>query len=67
MAILKVIEVMADSSKSWEDATKNAVSHASKSVNHMKSAFVQSQSVVVKDGGVTDFRVNVKISFEVKD
>ncbi len=66
MAILKVIEVMADSSESWEDAAKNAVAHASKSINHIKSAFVQSQSVVVKDGGVTDYRVNVKISFEVK-
>ena len=66
MAILKVIEVMADSSKSWEDATENAVKHASKSVNHIKSAFVQSQSVVVKDGDVTDYRVNVKITFEVK-
>ncbi len=66
MAILKVIEVMADSSKSWEDATKNAVLHASKSVNHIRSAFVQSQSVVVKGADVTDFRVNVKITFEVK-
>jgi flavin-binding protein dodecin len=66
MAILKVIEVMADSSKSWEDAAKNAVEHASKSVKHIKSAFVQSQSVVVKDGDVTDYRVNVKITFEVK-
>ena len=65
MAILKVIEVMAESGKSWEEATRNAVSHASKSVKHIKSAFVQSQSVVVKDGGVTDFRVNVKITFEV--
>ena len=67
MGILKVIEVMADSNKSWEEATRNAVSHASKRVNHIKSAFVQSQSVVVKDGGVAGFRVNVKISFEVKD
>lgn len=57
---------MADSDKSWEDAAGNAVDHASKSVNHIKSAFVQSQSVVVKDGGVTAYRVNVKISFEVK-
>lgn len=66
MAILKVIEVMADSSKSWEDAARNAVLHASKSVKHIKSAFVQSQSVVVKDNNVTDYRVNVKITFEVK-
>ena len=65
--VVKIIELVGSSPQSWEDATKNAVSHASKSVNHIKSAFVQSQSVVVKDGGVTDFRVNVKISFEVKD
>lgn len=66
MAVLKVIEVMANSDKSWEDATRKAVTHASKSVKHIKSAFVQSQSVVVNNGEVEDFRVNVKITFEVK-
>ncbi len=66
MAVMKVIEVMASSDESWEDATKKAVSHASKSVNHIKSAFVQSQSVVVNEGEVSEFRVNVKINFEVK-
>ncbi len=66
MAIMKVIEVMANSSKSWEDATRKAVTHASKSVKHIKSAFVQSQSVVVNDDEVQEFRVNVKISFEVR-
>ena len=66
MSVLKVIEVLADSDKSWEDATKNAIKHASKTLNHIKSAFVQSQSVVVKDGDVAIFRVNVKITFEVK-
>lgn len=63
---MKVIEVMADSDKSWEDATKNAVKHAAKSVDQIKSAFVQSQSVVVDDGDVVRFRVNVKLTFEVK-
>ncbi|MET2983739.1 dodecin family protein [Aureibaculum conchae] len=66
MAVMKVIEVMANSDKSWEDATRKAVKHASKSVNHIKSVFVQSQSAVVKDGDVEEFRVNVKITFEVK-
>ena len=66
MAVMKVIEVMVSSSKSWEDATRKAVSHASKSVTDIKSAFVQSQSVVVNDGEVDEFRVNVKITFEVK-
>ncbi|MDP3313113.1 dodecin family protein [Lutibacter sp.] len=66
MAVLKVIEIMASSSKSWEEATRNAVAHATKSVNHIKSAFVQSQSVVVNDGEIEEFRVNVKITFEVR-
>ncbi len=66
MAVMKVIEVMSNSNKSWEDATKKAVAHASKSVKEIKSVFVQSQSAVVKDGEVAEFRVNVKITFEVK-
>lgn len=66
MSIMKVIEVLADSPKSWEDATKRAVSKASKSVNNIKSAFVQSQSVVVDNGKVKSYRVNVKITFQVK-
>ena len=37
---MKVIEVMANSDKSWEDATRQAVKHASKSVKHIKSVFV---------------------------
>lgn len=66
MAVLKVIEVLANSEKSWEDATKKAVAHASKSIKHIKSVYVQDQSASVDDGEVTDFRVNVKITFEVK-
>ena len=66
MAIMKVIEVLAESKKSWEDATENAISKASDSVKNIKSAFVQSQSVTVDDGKVDSYRVNLKITFEVK-
>ena len=66
MAIMKVIEVLADSKKSWEDATARAVARAGKSVKNIKSAYVQSQSVVVTNNKVTSFRVNVKVTFEVK-
>lgn len=65
MAVLKVIEILADSKDSWEDATRTAIQKASQSVNNIKSAFVQSQSVVVENGDVRAFRVNVKITFEV--
>lgn len=66
MAVMKVIEILANSNSSWEDATKKAVKQASKSVKNIKSAFVQSQSVVVKDDEVDEFRVNLKVTFEVK-
>ena len=67
MSVLKVIEVLANSSEGWEDAARNAVKHASKSVKGIRSVFVDSQSAVVEDGKIASYRVNVKITFEVKD
>ncbi len=65
MSVLKVIEIMASSEKGWEDATLIAVQNASKTVKGIKSAYVQDMSAVVKDNKITEFRVNVKITFEV--
>lgn len=66
MAILKVIEVLSNSKKSWEDATAKAVKQASKSVKNIKSVYVQDQSAIVQDGAVVEYRVNLKLTFEVK-
>ncbi|MBR9846714.1 MAG: dodecin domain-containing protein [Algicola sp.] len=66
MAVLKVIEVLSNSDKSWEDATKKAVKEASKSVKNIRSVYVKEQSAIVKGDDVTEFRVNVKLTFEVK-
>lgn len=65
MAVLKVIEVLANSDNSWEDAAKNAVAHASKSVKNIKSVYINEQSATVEDGKMVNYRVNVKITFEV--
>lgn len=65
MSVIKVIELMADSDKSWEDATEKAVEKAGKSVKNMRSAWVQDQSVVIKDNKVKAYRVTVKVSFEI--
>ena len=66
MSVLKVIEIMSDSTKSWEDATVKGVAKAHKTLKGIKSAFVQSQSVTVgKDGKVATYRVTLKISFEI--
>lgn len=66
MAVLKVIEVLSNSKKSWEDATAKAVKQASKSVKNIKSVYVQDQSAIVEDGAVVEYRVNLKLTFEVK-
>lgn len=65
MAVIKVVEVMANSNQGWEDAAKKAVQHAAKTVKNIRSIYVQEQTAVVKDNQITEYRVNVKISFEV--
>lgn len=66
MSVLKVVEVLSSSPKSWEDATKRGVEKAAETVKDIKSAYVQEFSTVVKDGTVSEYRVNIKITFKVK-
>ncbi|HBL76242.1 MAG: dodecin [Bacteroidetes bacterium GWF2_42_66] len=64
MALLKVIELLAESKKSWEDATQNAVTEASKSVRNIRSVYAKNLSAEVNEGKITNWRVNCKITFE---
>ena len=66
MAIMKSVQIMSESTKSFADAIEDAVARMSDSVNHVRSAHVNNQSVVVKDGKVSHYRVNLQITFEVK-
>ncbi len=66
MSVMKVLEIMAESEKSWEDATSKGIAKASQSVKNIRSAWVQDQSVRVKDGSITGYRVTLKITFEVQ-
>ena len=65
MAVLKVIEIMASSEKSWEDAAASAVKIAGKTVKEIRSIYIQDMSAVVSKNKITEFRVTAKISFEV--
>ena len=68
MAVLKVIELMSESSKSWEDATQKAVDKASKSLKGIKSVWVKNFSATIDGKGkIASYRVDCKVSFEVKD
>ena len=66
MAVLKVIEVLSSSTVSWEDATRKAVAHAAKSLKNIRSVYVQDQSASVENGKVTEYRVNLKLTFEIE-
>lgn len=66
MSVIKIIEVIASSEKGWEEATRNGVKEASKSIKNIKSVYVKEQTAVVVGENVTEFRVDLKISFEVQ-
>lgn len=66
MATMKVLELMANSDQSWEEAVKNAVKTASKSVKNIRSVYVKDQTASVSGDSITDFRVIVKVTFEVQ-
>ncbi len=63
MAMLKVIEILAESDKSWEDAAQQAVTNATKSVRNVKSIYIENFEATVDNGKLKNYRVNAKISF----
>ncbi len=65
MSVLKIIEIMGQSKKSWEAATEAAVEEAAATVKNIKSVWVQDQSATVKNGQIDRYRVTCKITFEV--
>lgn len=66
MAIVKVIELIASSEKSIDDAIRNALAEASKTIRNIDSIYVEDIKVHVKDGQITTFGVNCKISFRIE-
>lgn len=64
--VIKVIEIMASSPNSWEEAAQNALAEAAKTIRGIKSIYVRETSATVKDGKIAEYRVNCKISFEVQ-
>jgi len=67
MSIARVTEITASSTKSFEDAVKQGVTRASKTLDNIAGAWVENQKVVVNDGKITEFRVNLKVTFVLND
>ncbi len=67
MAIVKVIEVLAESSESWEAAAQSAVTDAAKTVHNIETIYIEHMQAIVEGNKIVKYRINAKISFVVKD
>jgi len=65
MSVVKVIEILAESKVSWEDATQNAVNEAAKSVDGIKQINIENLQAVVENNKIVLYRIDSKISFLV--
>lgn len=67
MSIAKVTELTAASTKSFEDAIQQGIARADKTLDKVKGAWIQEQTVAVEDGKITEYRVNMKVTFVLKE
>ncbi|MDH3699266.1 MAG: dodecin family protein [Flavobacteriaceae bacterium] len=67
MSVLKVIEILGNSDESFEDALQNIAKEVSKTVDGVKSVYVQDMQVTIKDNKIDQYRVNAKVTFGIKD
>jgi hypothetical protein len=67
MSVAKVTEIIASSTKSFDDAIKNGIERACETLKNVSGAWVESQKVVIKDGKVSEYRVAMKVTFVLKD
>ncbi|MBX2868434.1 MAG: dodecin family protein [Acidiferrobacterales bacterium] len=67
MSVARVTEIIASSKKSFEHATESGIKRASETLSGVVGAWVKDQSVTVKNGKVDEYRVNLMISFVLKD
>jgi flavin-binding protein dodecin len=67
MSVLKVIEVLGNSTVSFDDAVKNVVTEVSKTVKNIKSVYVKDMEAKVTNNQVAQYRITAKVSFAIID
>ena len=67
MGIVKVIEVIATSESSFDDAARNALKEAAKSVKNIQSLYIKEMNAKVENDQIVSYGVNAKVSFKVGD
>lgn len=66
MSVHKVIEILAYSYESWEDAARQAIDDVSKSIKNIESIYIKEHSAKVENNQITQYRVNALITFKVE-
>ena len=67
MSIAKISEICASSKKSFEDAVRQGIKRFASTVNNVEGAWVKEQKVVIADGKITEYRVNMMVTFVLND
>lgn len=67
MSVAKVSEISSTSSKSFEDAIQQGLNRASKTIRNMRSAWIKEQTVRVEGARITEYQVNMMITFVLDD
>ena len=67
MAVARVTEITASSNKSFEDALNIGISRACETLKNVEGAWVQDQKVIIEGGKIVEYRVNMKVTFILKD
>jgi len=67
MSIAKVSEISATSTKSFEDAVVQGIARANKTLRNVRSAWIKEQQVRVRDGAITEYQVNMMVTFVIED
>lgn len=67
MSVARVTEITSSSKKSFEDALQEGIKRANQTLKNVKGAWVQEQKVIVDNGKIKEYRVNMKISFILED
>jgi len=67
MSVAKITEISSSSTKSFEDAIEDGIRRANKTLDKITGAWVGDMKVDVKDGKISQFRVNMKVTFILKD
>ena len=65
MSVLKVIEILGNSTESFEDAVQNVINDVSKTVKDIKSVYVQDMQVTVENNKISQYRINAKVTFAI--